>query len=170
MSAHDQPPGDGPRLPAVSRRAVLVGGSAAAAAPAGGAAALQLPVGAAPADPTKPYRALLHLDARISRLRRRWARLEAYRDGQPRQPGTAPAGLRELRDIDGMLELLLEQRAALLEKLPTRGATTLEEVIARLAVAEQLIWTDDHLEAQTMIAGSRQDLIAWLGAPRPRAR
>jgi hypothetical protein len=43
-------------------------------------------------------------------------------------------------------------------------------VIARLAVAEQLIWTDDHLDAQGMIAGSRQDLIALLGERRPPTR
>ena len=80
------------------------------------------------------------------------------------------AGAQELRDIDGMLELLLEQRAALLEALPKQGATSLEEVIARLAVAEQLIWTDDHLQAQAMIAGSRRDLTALLGERRPPAR
>jgi hypothetical protein len=112
---------------------------------------------------------LLHIDARISRLRRRWARLEAYLEDQPPQAGAALPGAQELRDIDGMLELLLEQRAALLEKLPTRGATTLEEVIARLAVAERLIWADDYLEAQAMISGSRRDLVALLGERRSRA-
>jgi hypothetical protein len=149
---------------------MLAGAAAAAAAPPAGAAALQGPTSAVPADPTKPYRALLQIDARISRLRRRWARLEAYLEDQPPQAGATPAGAQELRDIDGMLEILLEQRAALLERLPARGATTLEEVIARLAVAEQLIWTDDHLEAQSMIAGSRHDLIALLAERRPGAR
>ena len=169
MGSRDRTLGGGPRLPAVSRRAVLAG--ATAAAPAAGAAAPRVPAAHAAADPMKPYRALLHIDAKISRLRRRWARLDAYLDEhRPPQPGAAPTGAQELRDIDGMLELLEEQRAALLEKLPARGATTLEEVIARLAVAERLIWTDDHLEAQAMIAGSRQDLIAWLGERRPPAR
>ncbi|MBA4793353.1 MAG: helicase [Phenylobacterium sp.] len=158
------------RLAAVSRRTLLAGASAAAAARPVGAAPLQLPAGSSSPDPTKPYRALLHLDARISRLRRRWARLEAYIEDQPSQPGRMLAGAQELRDIDGMLELLLEQRAALLEALPKQGATSLEEVIARLAVAEQLIWTDDHLQAQAMIAGSRRDLTALLGERRPPAR
>jgi hypothetical protein len=56
-------------------------------------------------------------------------------------------GAQELRDIDGMLDLLPEQRAALLDKLPTCGARTIEEVIARLAVVERLIWRDEHPEA-----------------------
>lgn len=166
-----RPPAAHPvRLPAVSRRTVLAGASAAAAASPVDGSPLKMPVGSARPDPTKPYRALLHLDARISRLRRRWARLEAYMEDQPSPPGTAPPGAQELRDIEGMLELLLEQRAALLETLPKRGATSLEEVIARLAVAEQLIWTYDHIEAQAMIAGSRRDLTALLGERRPPAR
>ena len=170
MSSPDRPAGGGPRLPPVSRRTMLVGGSAAAAAPFATSAA---PVAAAPIapDPTKPYRALLHLDARIARLRRRWARLEAYADSHPPPlPGAEAVGARELRDIDGMLELLMEQRAALLETLPAKGAATLEEVIARLTVAERLIWSDDHLEAHAMIAGSRQDLMALLGARRSPPR
>lgn len=170
MGSGHHPAGDRPRLPALSRRTVLAGASAAAAAPPAGAPAQQTPAGSASLDPTKPYRALLHLDARISRLRRRWARLETYIEDRPSQPGAAPAGAQELRDIGGMLELLLEQRAALLETLPAHGATSVEEVIARLAVAEQLIWTDDHLRAQAMIAGSRRDLTALLGERRPPAR
>lgn len=148
--------------PPLSRRAVLVG---AAAAPAAGAAAPLASAGHPAADPAKPYRTLLYIDAKISRLRRRWARLDAYLSDQLQglSAGSEPKPLRgaeELRDIDGMIELLLEQRAALLEKLPTRGAATLQELIGRLAVAERLIWNDDNLEAQALIAGTRQDLAA----------
>lgn len=150
--------------PPLSRRAVLVG---AAAAPAAGAAAPLASAGYPAADPTKPYRTLLYIDAKISRLRRRWARLDAYLSDQLQglPAGSDPTPLRgaqELRDIDGMIELLLEQRAALLEKLPTRGASTLQELIGRLAVAEGLIWNDDHAEAQALIAGTRQDLASLL--------
>jgi hypothetical protein len=150
---------------------MLVGASVAAAAPLASTTASRVAPAPVPADPTKPYKALLHIDGRISRLRRRWARLEAYLDDQPPPlPGAEPVGARELRDIEGMLALLMEQRAALLETLPAKGAATFEEVIARLAVAERLIWSDDHLEAHAMIAGSRQDLMALLGESRPSPR
>jgi hypothetical protein len=69
-------------------------------------------------------------------------------------------GAKELRDIDGCLDVLFEQREALLESLPTSGAVSLESVIARLAVVERLIWPDDHPEAHALIAGARRDLIA----------
>jgi hypothetical protein len=72
----------------------------------------------------------------------------------------APA--QELRDIDGMLELLFEQRETLLSVLPECGAASLEVVIARLAVVERLIYRDDHPEAHAMIAGAREDLLALL--------
>jgi hypothetical protein len=118
---------------------------------------------------------LLYIDAKISRLRRRWARLDAHLSSELRSSpaGSEPKpqrGAQELRDIEGMIELLLERRAALLEKLPARGAATLEELIARLAVAEQLIWNDDHLKAQAMIAGTRQDLASMLAHGRLSGR
>lgn len=153
-----------PRTPSVSRRTVLVG---AAATPAAGAAAPLVTASPAAADPTKPYKTLLYLDARISRLRRRWARLDAYLSDQlqalPASAELEPLrGAQELRDIDGMIEVLSERRAAVLETLPAKGAATLEELIARLAVVEQLIWNEDHLEAQALIAGTRQDLVSLL--------
>jgi hypothetical protein len=71
-----------------------------------------------------------------------------------------------LRDIDGCLDLLFEQREALLETLPTHGSTALEAVAAKLEVIERLVERDDHPEAHAMIAGARQDLDAWLRRPR----
>jgi hypothetical protein len=164
MGSRHRPDDGAPRPPSLSRRTVLVG---AAATPAVSAAAPLVTASPAPADPTKPYKTLLYLDAAISRLRRRWARLDAYLSDQLESlpAGAEPKPLRgaqELRDIDGMIELLLERRTALLEKLPSKGAATLEELIARLAVAERLIWNDDHLEAQALIAGTRQDLASLL--------
>ncbi len=153
-----------PRPPSVSRRAVLVG---AAATPAAGAAAPLVAASPAAADPAKRYKTLLYLDAKISRLRRRWARLDAYLSGQlqalPASAEPEPLrGAQELRDIDGMIEVLSERRAAVLETLPTKGAAKLEELIARLAVVERLISNEDHLEAQALIAGTRQDLVSLL--------
>lgn len=101
---------------------MLVG---AAAAPATAPVPLTLPRPAA-ADPTKPYEAPLYIDAKISRLRRRCARLEAYLSDQLQslplgaEPKPLP-GAQELWDIDGMIEVLSEKRAALLESFPRRG-------------------------------------------------
>lgn len=149
--------------PSLSRRVVLVG---AAAAPAASAADPLSVASPAAAHPTTPYKTLLYIDAKISRLRRRWARLDNYLSDQLQSLPLGSElqtlrGAEELRDIDGMIELLSEKRAALLETLPAKGAASLQELIARLAVAERLISTDDHLEAHTLIAGARQDLT-WL--------
>lgn len=152
-----------PRPPSVSRRSVLIG---TAAAPAAGPAAPLVTASSGAADTAKRYKTLLYLDARISRLRRRWARLDAYLSDQLQSlPAGGPKplkGAQELRDIDGMIEVLSERRAAVLETLPANGAATLEDLIARLALVERLIWNDDHLEAQTLIAGTRQDLVSLL--------
>ena len=77
---------------------------------------------------------------------------------------------RELRDIDGCLEVLFEKRDALLAAVPATGSASLESVIAKLAVTERLIWPDDHPEAHALIAGSVQDLLslAGRGAQAPR--
>lgn len=178
MGSRQQTGGGGARLPALSRRAVLVGTSAAATAPtlthAAGAAGETL----TPASAVKPYERYLQIDARISRLQRRWGRLESYLADRhdwlrlSKAEQRAVPGAEELRDIDGMLDLMFEQREKLLAELPVRGATSLEVVIARLAVAERLIWRDDFPEAHAMIAGAREDLSAMLETravpPAPR--
>ncbi|HZC17785.1 MAG TPA: hypothetical protein VE309_13590 [Caulobacteraceae bacterium] len=72
---------------------------------------------------------------------------------------------KELRDIDGCLDVLFEKRETLLEHLPTSGSANLEAAIARLAVVERLIWPDDHPEAHALVAGVRRDLIAMSARP-----
>ena len=158
-------------LPELSRRAVLVGTSAAAASTPANLRSVEIP---APLDGAQPYKRYLYIDTKIDRLQRRWGRLESYLANEHNwlrltdaQQKTLPAA-QELRDIDGMMERLFEQRDALLQTLPVRGAVTLEVVIARLAVVERLIYRADHPEAHAMISGARQDLIAFLGArPSP---
>lgn len=178
MGSRQQTGGGGVRLPALSRRAVLVGTSAAATAPTFTHAAGTAAETPAPHSGVKPYQRYLQINARISRLQRRWGRLESYLADQhdwlrlsEAERGAVP-GAQELRDIDGMLDLLFEQRETLLAELPVRGATSLEVVIARLAVAERLIWRDGFPEAHAMIAGAREDLSAMLDTralpPAPR--
>lgn len=171
MGSRQQTGVEGARLPPLSRRAVLVGTSAAAAsAPSIGVASRSLETTLASVDGAQAYRRFLYIDGRISRLQRRWARLESYLADQHNwfrlsdaERRTLPAA-HELRDIDRMLELLFEQREALLSKLPVRGASSLEVVVARLAVAERLIWRDDFPEAHAMIAGAREDLLRFIDA------
>jgi hypothetical protein len=46
--------------------------------------------------------------------------------------------------------------------LAPQGATTLEAVVAKLAVVERLVEHDEHPEAHAMIAGARHDLLALM--------
>ncbi|MCR5877590.1 helicase [Phenylobacterium sp. J367] len=166
MGSRRQAEGEGARLPALSRRAVIAGTSAAVL-PAPKLAAS--PVAAATiSEGAKPYRRWLYVNAKIERLQTRWAKLETWlvREHSWFQLSLAEQQAlpwaRELRDIDGCLDVLFEQREALLETLPTHGSTTLEAVAAKLEVIERLVERDDHPEAHAMIAGARQDLVAWL--------
>jgi hypothetical protein len=108
----------------------------------------------------------LAIDSKIARLQTRWAKLESWlaREHNWFQLSAAEQqalpGAQELRDIDGCLDVLFEKREALLASLPNSGSASLEAVAARLAVAERLIWADEHPEAHALIAGSRRDLAA----------
>jgi hypothetical protein len=166
MGSRRQTEGEGARLPALSRRAVIAGTSAAVLpAPKLAAAATII------SDGAKPYRRWLYLNAKIDRLQTRWAKLETWLVREHSWFQLTPAEqqalpwAQELRDIDGCLDVLFEQREALLETLPTHGSTTLEAVAAKLEVVERLVQRDDHPEAHAMIAGARQDLVAWLHRP-----
>jgi hypothetical protein len=160
---------EGVRLPELSRRAVIAGTSVAAFGAARPAGALATPPAAAliaPDEGTKQCARWLAINAKIERLQTRWAKLEGWLGKEHAWYQLSPAEqqalpwAKELRDIDGCLDLLFEQRDALLESVPTSGSVSLESVIARLAVVERLIWPCDHPEAHALIAGSRRDLIA----------
>lgn len=157
------------RLPELSRRAVLAGTSVAAFGAAKPSTAVSIPSAAAMAptdDGTRRCASWLAVNAKIERLQTRWAKLESWLAKNHDWLNLSPAeqqalpGAKELRDIDGCLDVLFEKREALLESLPTSGAVSLESIITRLTVVEGLIWPDDHPEAHALIAGSRRDLIA----------
>ena len=165
MGSRRQTEGEGARLPALSRRAVIAGTSAAVlpwVKPAAAAAATTIHEGA------KPYRRWLAVNAKIERLQTRWAKLETWLVREHSWFQLTPAEqqalpwAKELRDIDGCLDVLCEQREAVLEILPTHGSPTLEAVAAKLEVVERLVERDDHPEAHAMVAGARQDLVALL--------
>lgn len=161
MSSRRETGGDGVRLPALSRRDVMIGSSAT------GLIIVAGPEVAASTDESlRRCRLWLAVTARIERLEARWARLESWLIREHRWHELAPAEQQalpwagELRDIDGCLELLFERRDALLLALPASPAATLQAVMTRLAVAEKLVWADAFPEAHTLIAQARRDLLA----------
>ena len=167
---------NGVRLPELSRRAVLAGTSAAVVPGLSGAVVHASPAAQLPIDTgATPYEKWLYLTAKIERLQTRWAKLESWLVREhgwfqlsPGQQEALPWA-RELHDIDGCLDLLFEQREAVQATLPAQGATTLEAIIAKLAVVERLVGPDDHGEAYALLAGARQDLIA-MARQRPQLR
>ena len=165
------------RLPELSRRAVIAGTSAAAFAAAKPSAAATIPQAAASAaadEGTKRCASWLAVNAKIERLQTRWAKLESWLAKKHDWFNLSSAeqqalpGAKELRDIDGCLDVLFDQREALLESVPTSGATSMVSVIAKLAVVERLIWPEEHPEVHALISGARQDLMA-MSRENPRA-
>lgn len=172
--------GEKVRLPELSRRAVIAGASVAtlgAAKPVAVAAAISPAAALVASDEgTRRCANWLAIDAKIGRLQTRWAKLETWLAKEhgwfklrPAEQQALPWA-KELRDIDGCLDVLFEKRDALLESLPDSGSVSLDSVIARLAVVERLIWADEHPEAHALIAGARHDLLAMAGGHPPAAR
>jgi len=128
---------------------------------------------AVPAQAGAGWARWLTLDGEIERLQTRWAKLEdwlATRHAWFRlsaEERKATPWDSELRRIDARLDALVAQRNALLKALPVTGDADMESIITRLAVAERLIWPDDHPDAHALIKGSRQDLMRL--AERDRA-
>lgn len=171
MGSRRRTGGESARLPAPSRRMVLVGTTAAALSAPGPAGPMPA---VAPASATKddarPFQDWLSLNARIERLQARWAMLENWLAQEHSWLQLSPMEQRalpwaqELRDIDSRLDALFEKHEALLKALPAEGCASLEAIAAKLAVVERLIAPAEHREAHALIVGSRQDLIALIGA------
>ena len=154
----------GPQVPQLSRRALIGGTSAAAVATRTATAApASAPI---PQDATRRFAQWLSLNARIERLQARWGRLESWlarEHGWLQLSASEQQALpwaQELRDIDGCLDLLFEKRQAALDGLTTPGSPDSASIIGRLAVAERLIWAEDHPEAHALIARALKDLRA----------
>lgn len=165
-----QKAGDGNvRLPELSRRAVLAGTSVAAFGAAKPGEATAIPSIATPVlsdEGTRRCANWLALNAKIERLQSRWAKLESWLVREHAWCHLSPAEqqalpwTKELRDIDGCLDVLFEQREALLRSIPATGSTSLDSVVAKLAVVEHLIWREEHPEVHALVTGARRDLIA----------
>ena len=151
----------------LSRRAVIAGTSVAAFGVAQPVqAATTLPIALASTDETtKRCKSWLAVNAKIERLQTRWAKLEGWLIRNHSWCKLSPAERhalpwsKELRDIDGCLDLLFEQRGRLLESIPETDTPSLEAVIMRLAVVERVIWLEDHPEAHALITKARQELV-----------
>lgn len=175
---------EGVRLPELSRRAVIAGTSVAAlgaAKPVAATGAISPAATLVVSDEgTSRCASWLAINAKIERLQTRWAKLESWLAKNHNWLRLSPAEqqalpwAKELRDIDGCLDVLFEQSNALLETLPTSGSVSLESVIARLAVVERLIWRQEHPEVHALVTGARRDLTAMSRrhseAASPRSR
>jgi hypothetical protein len=169
MGSRQSAEGERARLPALSRRAVLVGTSAAAVSPQA-SPAKPLAAATPSGNATQLYRHWVHLDRQIERLLLRWGDIEGWllethnwhRLSEAEQ-AALPEG-RALRDVDAQLKRLCAERDGLLDRLPRRGAATVETVAARLAVVERLLYREDNPEAHDMIVGSRRDLRAMMAS------
>lgn len=173
MGSRRKTSGETVRLPELSRRAVIAGTSVAAFGATRSVTVAATPPAATLAASDEGARrcaSWLAINARIERLQTRWAKLESWLGNEHGWFQLSPAEqqalpwAKELRDIDGCLDVLFEKREAMLDALPTSGAVNLEAVIARLAVVERLIWREEHPEMHALIVGARQDLIAMSGA------
>jgi hypothetical protein len=168
--------GGGASAHAVSRRSLLAGASAVALPVRPATVVLDPPAAGSPGpEPGHLFRSWLAIDSRIERLQTRWARLESWliqnhnwcELSAPEQRALPWA--RELRDIEGCLDLLFEQRQALLDRLPAEGARELPELADRLAVVERLVPPDENREAHAIVCGVRRDLQALIAAGGARA-
>lgn len=162
---------DGASTPAVSRRSLLAGASAAALPAPAAAPAIISPTASAPGpEPSHLFRSWLYIDTKIERLQTRWAKLESWLIREHHwcqlsfEEQRALPWARELRDIEGCLDLLFEQREALLDRLPTDGARALPELADRLAVVERLVPADENREAHAIVSGVRRDLQGMIVA------
>lgn len=151
-------------LPEISRRTLIAGSPAAAVA-----WRAPPPATGSPDDGTRRLKHWLALNGKIERLQDRWARLENWLvqehdwfELSSAEQQSLPWG-RELRDIDGCIDVLMEKRDGLLPALPASRSVSVDSIFARLAVVERLIWPDDHPEAHALVAGVREDLIALFG-------
>ncbi|MCR5879991.1 helicase [Phenylobacterium sp. J367] len=161
---------EGVRLPELSRRAVIAGTSVAAlgaAKPVAATGAIPPAATLVPSDEgTRRCARWLAIEAKIARLQTRWAKLETWLAKNHNWFRLSPAEqqalpwAKELRDIDGCLDVLFEQREAALKSIPSSGSADLESIIAKLAVVERLIWREEHPEVHALITGARRDLTA----------
>jgi hypothetical protein len=151
------------RLNEPSRRAIIVGSSAAYATVAS----------TAPLEATEPSINICHrwlaVDAEQRRLQLEWGTLEGWLIAHrgwykisPAQQVDIPEGAR-LAEIDARLDVLEVEGHALLKAMRPRPAKSVEAVIANPSVAARLIFVEDHPEAHGLITRAVRDLAALSG-------
>ena len=151
------------RLNEPSRRAIIVGSSAAYATVAS----------TAPHEATEPSinicRRWLASDAEQRRLQLEWGTLEGWLITHrswykltPAQQAEIPEGAR-LTEIDARLDVLEVEGHCLLKSMRPKPAKSVKAVIANLSVAARLIFAEDHPEAHGLITRAVRDLAAFSG-------
>lgn len=150
------------RLPALSRRAILVGVSASpvlAAAPSG-----------APVDPIIAIsQHWLKVEAERNRLGLAWGVLEGelfeshnWHLLTAEQCALIPEG-HALDEMADRLKQLAIQSEAILDALPTAAATSVEGVLANLTIAMTLLYPEDHELVHGLIMRAIADIKALAG-------
>jgi hypothetical protein len=154
------------RLPQLSRRNVLGG---ATAAPFVGGWTDAKAVTALASDPTIAIcQKWLAVEDEWSRLSLLWGDVEArlmrehgWHRLSEEERRTLPIG-RQLSEIDARLSVLFEEREALLDALPSGPAPNIAAIVAKLSVAERLIFEEGHSMVHGLIVQSIRDLaIVW---------
>lgn len=151
------------RLSKPSRRAIIVGSSAACAIVAN-------PALLEATDPSiNICRRWLAVDAEQRRLQLEWGTLEgwlithrSWYKLSPEQQAEIPEGAR-LAEIDARLNVLEIEGHALLRSMRPKPAKSVEAVVVNLSVAARLIFMEDHPEAYGLITRAVRDLAAFSG-------
>lgn len=146
-----------------SRRAIIVGSSAAYATVASPAAHETI-------EPSiNICRQWLAVDAEQRRLQLEWGTLEgwlitnrSWYKLSPAERGKIPEGDR-LSEIDARLDVLEVEGHTLLKAMRPKPAKSVEAIIANLSVAARLIFVEDHPEAHGLITRAVRDLAAFSG-------
>jgi hypothetical protein len=159
------------KSPSISRRGLLHSSLVPVAAPFSAGLAKANAVTAATPDPTIAIcQKWLAVEDEWSRLSLLWGDVEArlmrehgWHRLSEEERRTLPIG-RQLSEIDARLDVLFEEREALLQALPSGPATSVAEIIAKLSVAERLIFEEGHSVVHGLIVGSIRDLATMCGA------
>lgn len=74
---------------------------------------------------------------------------------------TRPEG-EEFRQVQARMKEICDQRPIIMDEAPTLKATTPAGVLAKLLLAQQLVWPDDCPEAHDLITGCVEELSGML--------
>ena len=166
MDSRRGPASEDAREAMLSRRSLLAATPSAFGCRSTATAQTAVPLsgGHAPSDEVSRLKRWLTLDALIEKYQELWARLESRLARERGWLELSSAQQKErpefesLAEIDDQLACLTGERDAVAIAVPASRRMSIEAIFMRLAVAERLVWPDDHPEAHELIASARRDL------------